>query len=387
MTRPTPHVALIVETASHYGRELLGGVTAYLRANRPWSVYLEQTQLDTRPPAWLDTWDGDGAIVRTTDPDLLARFARQGVPVVDVSDRGPAVGLPRINSDDADIGRQAADHLLERGYRQFAFCGFAGELWSDRRRDGFAGRLRAAGHDCEVRLAPWNDRRWEAEQNQTADWLRGRLGPLAVLACNDLCGLQVVDAARRAGLGVPDQVAVVGVDDDPVICGLCDPPLSSVRPDPGRVGYLAAEWLDTLMNGRPLRTTEAVVPARGVTVRPSSDVLAVTDPTTATAARFIRDRACQGVTVDDVVRHAGVSRSDLERRFRRQFGRSPHDELQRVRLNRVRQLLRETDLKAADIAAQVGFAHPEYLCVFFKRLTGQTLGGYRKAADAGSRGS
>lgn len=384
-SRPVPHVALLVETSTHYGRELLAGIAAYVREHRRWSVFLEQLDLDSPAPAWLTTWDGDGAIVRTTHPALLAHLAARNVPTVDLSDRGPPAGPPRVNSDDAAIGRLAADHLLERGYRQFAFCGFAGELWSDRRRDGFAARLAEEGLGCADRITQWRGRAWEAGQDQTAGWLAALPGPVGVLAANDVCGQLVLDACRRGGLAVPEQVGVVGVDDDHLFCGLCDPPLSSVRPDAARVGYLAAGRLVALMAGDAV-PAEEVVPPLDVAARLSTDALAVGDRDTAAAARYVREHACDGLTVPDVVRHTGLSRSELERRFRRHLGHSPHEEINRVRLARICQLLTETNLKVHQIAERAGFVHPEYLCVFFKRMTGKTPETYRAEAAAGRAG-
>ena len=383
-SRPVPHVALIVETSTHYGRELLAGITAYIREHRRWSVFLEQLELDSPPPPWLDTWDGDGAIVRTTHPTLLAHLAARKVPTIDLSDRGPPVGLPRVNSDDRLIGRVAADHLIERGYRHFAFYGFTDELWSDRRREGYIARLAEEGFACETRITPWHGRAWEAEQDQTAGWLAGLPGPVGVLATNDLRGQQLLDSCRRAGLAVPEQVGVVGVDNDHLLCGLCDPPLSSVRPDTVRVGYLAAEWLAGMMAGRTVPEVE-VVPPLDVAARLSTDALAVGDRGTAAAARYVREHACDGLTVPDVVRHTGLSRSELERRFRRYLGRSPHEEINRVRLERICQLLTETNLKVHQIAERAGFVHPEYLCVFFKRITGKTPEAFRAETAIGRR--
>ena len=145
---PRPHVALIVETSIHYGRQILRGITRYLRSHQPWSVFLEQPELWTAPPPWLKKWNGHGVICRKTTPELAATLARMKVPLVDVSDCDPALGAPRISSDDHAIGRLAADHLLERGFRHFAFCGFLGQVWSIDRRDGFVARLAERGRDA-----------------------------------------------------------------------------------------------------------------------------------------------------------------------------------------------------------------------------------------------
>jgi LacI family transcriptional regulator len=201
------------------------------------------------------------------------------------------------------------------------------------------------------------------------------------MACNDMRGQHVLDSCQRAGVAVPEEVAVVGVDDDDLLCDLCSPPLSSVAPNPELIGYEAAALLEALMAGHPADPLERTVPPVGVTARQSTDVLAIGDPSVAVAVRLIRERACHGLTVADVLREVPVSRSVLERLFRRHLGRSPQAEIRAVRLKRVKQLLVETSLPLDQVAELSGFAHPEYLSVAFRRATGQTPGRYRALAQ------
>jgi LacI family transcriptional regulator len=383
-----PHVALVVETATIYGRRILHGITRYLRAHRPWSVYLEQHDLNAAPPRWLKNWRGDGVISRSTSRVLANAVRRGRLAAVDVSDRQGSVGLPRINSDDRAIGRLAAEHLLERGFQSLAFCGFTDELWSERRRAGFHATVVSAGLDSSTFESPWygpNVPPWESEQAAIGRWLRSLPRPVGVMACNDMRGQHVLDACLRVGLKVPDEVAVVGVDDDDVLCELCTPPLSSVVPNAERIGYESAALLDRLMAGGSAERDETFIDPLGVTTRLSSDVLAINDPAVADAVRFIRDNACRGIGVGDVLRAVPVSRTFLERRFRLYLGRSPQAEIRAVRLKRVRQLLAETDLKLGQVAELTGFAHPEYLSVVFRQATGQTPGQFRRTAQASNR--
>nr|AYC79637.1 xylose operon regulatory protein [uncultured bacterium] len=381
-----PHVALIVETATVYGRRILQGVTRYLHAHRPWSVFLEQHDLNAAPPRWLRTWRGDGVISRMPSRFLATALRRRGLPAVDLSDRQRPVGVPRINSDDEAVGRLAAEHLRDRGLKSLAFCGFVGELWSARRRAGFRAAAAEWGLSCPTFATKWagpNVPPWESEQEAIRRWLRGLRHPVGVMACNDMRGQHVLDACQRAGLRVPDEVTVIGVDDDEVLCELCTPPLSSVVPNAERVGYEAAALLDRLMAGGKAERAETFVEPLRVAARQSSDVLAIDDAAITAAVRFVRENACRGIGVEDVLRAVPVSRTFLERQFRHYLGRSPHAEIRAAQLARVRHLLADTDLKLSQVAERTGFTHPEYLSVVFRGATGQSPGQYRRVIRLG----
>jgi LacI family transcriptional regulator len=380
-----PHVAMIVETSIHYGRQILRGVTRYLRSHRPWSVFLEQRELWTAPPDWLRRWRGDGVICRKTTPELAEMLHRAGVPLVDLNDRCPPMGAPRIESDHRAIGRLAADHLTERGFQNFAFCGFS-ERFSTERRAGFVARLAERGFECASWESPWVGpaaRAWEREQAEIARWVSSLPQPVGLMACSDARGQHVLDACQRVDLAVPEAVAVIGVDDDAVLCNLCHTPLSSVVPNPERVGYEAAGLLDRLMEGATAPAGVQLIEPVGVQTRQSTDVLAIDDPAVAATLRFIRERAFHGVSMKEVIRHAAMSRSLLERKFRQFLGHSPQAEIRSVQLKRVKQLLAESDLPLTQIASLAGYAHPEYMSVVFKRETGRTPGQFRAAANPG----
>lgn len=379
-----PHVALMVETSLAYGRNLLRGVIRYLRSHEPWSVFFELREQGASPPSWLKDWRGDGIICRPTNPALAELFRKKRIPVVNLNDVYDELGLPCIESDHTAIGRLAGEHLIERGFRRFAYCGFTGHAWSAKRRAGFEAAVGNAGEVCPAHESPWGGpsaHPWEQEQKRIGDWLRALPRPVGVLACNDLRGQHVLDACQRVGLAVPEEVAVIGVDDDPLVCELCDPPLSSVVPNPERVGYEAATLLARLMAGEKPEPKEVLVAPLGVTARQSTDVLAIDDPHVAAAVRYIREHACAGASVDDVLARVPLSRTILERRFRKYLGRSPQAEIRFVQLKRAKQLLAETDLRLERIAELAGYEHPEYLSVVFKRETGQTPGQFRRQAQ------
>jgi LacI family transcriptional regulator len=220
---------------------------------------------------------------------------------------------------------------------------------------------------------------WAALEQEIARWLRSLPRPVGVMACYDLRGRQVLDACRRVGLAVPDEVAVVGVDNDELLCSLADPPLSSVQPDARRTGYEAAALLERLMAGAERPRGQAVlVEPLGVVTRRSTDVLAVEDADVSAALRFVRDHACGGIGVKDVLAAVPLSRRVLEARFRKLLGRSPHAEIARVQFDRVRHLLRETRLPLDEVARRAGFRNGEYLSTAFRRQFGVPPSAYRR---------
>ena len=375
------NVALVIETSVVYGRQILRGIARYLKTHASWSVFLDERELHVPPPDWLSHWGGDGVICRSTTPEWARIFRRHRLPVVDLNDRYLDLGLPRVGSDMRTIGRLGAEHLHERGFRHLAFCGFSGEAWSAQRRDGFVEAAQPLVGPVSVYESSWAGLRqhsWQEERNQIAKWLQSLPRPVGIMACNDVRGQHVLDACGHIEAHVPDEVAVVGVDNAETFCDLCNPPLSSMVPNAENIGFEAAALLDRLMYGEAPPKQELLVPPLGIVTRQSSDVFAVEDALVARAVRFIREHACQGIKVADVLGEVGCSRSVLERRFREHLGHSPQAELREVQLRRVRQLLAETDWTLPRIAEVTGIEHPEYLNVIFKRQTGQTPGQFRQ---------
>lgn len=378
------HVALIIETSSNYGRDLLAGIVRYMRMHDRWSVFLEQRDLFKQPPRWLNKWQGDGIISRATTPRLLDAISDTGVPFVELTDRKGDVEFSQIRSDDAAIGKMGAEHLLERGFKRFGYCGYKGEAWSKRREESFVKTIdQKSSGSCSLYNSTWqgrNARNWEDEQRCIIEWLQTLTPPFAVMACNDIRGRQIIDACSELDLAVPEQVVVVGVDDDELLCRMCSPPLSSVIPNAQAVGFRAAEVLASLMDGKSPASEVQLIEPLGVATRQSTDAVAIDDPDIAAALRYIREYACRGITVAEVVRDNSVSRSTLERQVRKYLGRTPQEEIRFVQIKRARELLISTDLSAEQIAPLCGFEHPEYLHVVFKRVTGTTIGVFRKQA-------
>jgi LacI family transcriptional regulator len=379
-----PRVALIVETSTFFGRRVLSGVAQYMRENGPWSVYFTDRAVNDSTPSWIATWKGDGIISRIASPEIRSVVADRKIPVVDLNEQLGGMGMPLISNDHAAVGRMAAQHLLARGFQHFAFLGHAGFRWSDLRQKSFAETVQDAGFDCAIYKGRTSDMRalregsWETEVDRIARWAEMLPKPIGMMACNDFRALQLLSACRLRDIAVPEQAAVIGVGADDVTCELADPPLSSVMLNAWRMGYEAAAMLDKLMRGAPTRRSELLIPPLDVWARQSTDTTAISDPMVAAAVRFIRERACDGINVETVLQHLGVSRTSLQDRFRRVMNKSIHDVLIETRVARVKELLAETSFSIETVAERCGFRHPEYMSSILKQRTGWTPGSYRR---------
>jgi LacI family transcriptional regulator len=376
MKKRLPQVALLIGFSRNYRRGILHGIANYTRASGPWSCFTPEQSLYGGIPDWLKTWKGDGIIACIDTPRAAKELLRMNCPVVDVLHNARFAEIPCFDTDAGIVAQLAAEYFLKSGFRHFAFCGFPGIPFSDRREAAFVEFLSDRQFEVPVFSVrpkknlpldiPAAERQGIGRAAAIVAWLRRLPRPLALLACNDICGQQVLNACRSHGIKVPEEVAVMGVDNDEVLCNLCDPPLSSVEPDTERLGYEAAALLDRMMRGKRVRHGLVKVPPHRVVERASSDTVPIEDPVTAKALRFIRDHVGEGIAVKDVQAHVRRSRTDLENRFRRHLNISVSTEIWRRRMDRVCSLLQETDLRLGEIARQSGFATDSHLCRSFK---------------------
>lgn len=379
---PIPHVALLIETSRTYGRDLLRGVRRYIAEHGPWSVYMESRALDSRVPAWLRSWHGDGILTRSASPAIVQAIRQIEVPAVELRATTFKHGFPFLGVDNSAVGKMIAGHLLERGLRHFGVFELPTEDYFQQRRQDFVASLAQRGYPCAVYQAPQSREQpadWEEHQRSLAEWVAALPKPVGIMACTDQLGFWLLDACRRAGVAVPEQAAVVGVENEETLCTMSSPPLSSVQFNGERIGYEAAALLGRLMEGGAPPTGPILVPPLGIVVRRSSDMVALEDEDVAAAVRFIGQHACRGIDAEDVVAEVQLSRSTLERRMRMVLGRSIKAEIARVRFDRVQQLLTDTDLSLAEIARRCGFRYPQYLAEAFRRRFGQTPGTFRGA--------
>jgi len=370
-------VALLFEATNAYARTLLVGIGDYILSHGPWSVHYAELGREEKPPPWIWKWDGDGIIVRGENKQMARATRKFSGPIVDLTPSRLLTDAPWVKSDDAAIAQLAAEHFLERGFRNLAFCGDPQFSWSNRRCEHFGLRVRSAGRTCLNYQPKDRSATSDLEVDEIARWLPMLPKPIGIFACYDNRGQQVLEACRRAGLIVPEEVAVLGVDNDEVLCALSSPPLSSVILNPRRVGWQGAALLSLMMQGEKLEPAAHFVPPVGIETRQSTDVLAVSDSKIAAALRYIREHACDGIQVSDVLRHCPMARRALEMRFKKFLGRTPRQEILRGQLNRVKELLVGTELPLWEIAERTGF-EPEYLSRVFKQEEALAPSEYRR---------
>lgn len=365
---------------------MLKGVAHYQRTHQLWTSFHDDQARAESDPRWLKSGHWDGVISRHTTPGMVEMCAKLKIPLVDLNDIPPFPGVPKIRPDNVAIGHLGAEHLIERGFDRLGFSGFSNDGWSCERRDGFVEAVTLAGKECEVYDVNYPGDvtpEWaKAQVEGLADWLKRLRKPVGIMASSDMRAQQILTAAHENNIMVPEEVAVIGANNDPIRCELSFPALSSVAPNAFLSGYRGAETLAELLAGRKPKSMDERIEPLGVVTRPSTDVLAIEDKALASALSFIRLNAFQDITVDHVVRHAYASRSQLEKKFRRHLGHSPQAEIRRVRIEKIKQLLLETDFPLKKIAEMVGFEHVEYMCVVFKRLVGESPGAYRERKQA-----
>ena len=377
-------MALLFETPNAYARGILLGIGEYVLTHGPWRIHLALFGVSERPPAWLFSWDGHGIIVRGENQRMAEAVAKLSVPMVDMTPSRLLPQAPWVKADDAMVARMAAQHFFERGFRNFAFCGDSRLNVSSRRCEHFRICVRSNGYPCHVFESRRRPPTGDEETDAIGRWLGQLPKPVAVFAFNDGRGQQVLDGCRRAGLAVPEEVAVLGVDNDEVLCALSPPPMSSIILNPRRAGWEAAALLGLMMKREKIAPSEHLIPPVDIAVRQSTDILAVADRQIAQALRYIREHACESIGVKDVLEHCPMARRGLETRFRKLLGRTPRQEILRVKISRVKELLLGTKLPVAEIAGRTGF-DPEYISLAFKQATGLTPSKFRKQFGVASQ--
>lgn len=372
-------VLLLLQATRGIGRNLLAGIARYTSHAGPWTLYRQPHTYLIHGRRWdmksLRAWQPHGAFCAQAD---AARIAKLAIPTILYNvDRydGPC---PTIVTDDPRAGQLAAEHLLNQGHRQFAFCGYGAIGWSDARRDAFAACVGQAGFAADVYPA----RRsfdWAREEPRIRGWLADLPKPIGLLCANDDMAEGVLETCRALGFGVPEDVSLVGVDDDEYVCMLQNPPLSSVRFACEVSGYEAAALLDRLMQGKERPRGQIIcAAAAGVTARQSTSVLMTEDPEVREALRFIREHAGRPLRVTDVVRATSLSHRALNARFHAACGCSILKQVTRARIDHIARLLAETTMRIHEIAAMIGYEDERHIARYFKRATGMTPQAYRR---------
>ena len=385
-------VLLWIEASRAYGRGCLLGIAGYVRSHANWRVFYFDHRLGQDVPPFFAELKVDGVIARTDNQVAADHLADLGVPVVDL--RGAVVTRygRTLDTDHLGCAELAFEHFWHRGFRSMAYCGYPAVDWSVRRREAFVAVAASRGLDVPVYMAQGslslhatsrNEAVGERDDPALEEWLLSLPKPVAVLAANDVRGRQVVTACTNVGLAVPEQVAVLGIDNDEVLCELSDPPLSSIEPDTYRMGFQGAALLEAFMSDPSLiepRPVELVAP-KGVVSRQSTDVAAIEDEVVAHCLQIIREQGGKNVSVKGLIEETATSRTTLERRFREAIGRSPKQEINRVRLDRARRLVRDTSYPLHQIAQMTGFSNASRLLGAYRRHFGVTPGADREGSS------
>lgn len=368
-------VGVRVPNMSHYAVRLLTGISEYSATHGTWEL---RTSPETAFGTFdLSAWDGDGLIGYFGDARAVRDVEQLGVPAVNISSASQHL-MPSVVPDNVAIGRLAAEDLLSRGFRHLGVFGGLGHEFAQQRLSGFHSRISDAGLACAT-FDSGNLRPTKAGRRGLEGWLAALPKPAAILSLADDDSIRLLSACRDAGVMVPEQVAVLSVDNEEFMCNFAIPPLSSIDTDLRRVGYEGAAMLDRLMRGRPAPQGPLRIAPIGIVTRRSSDITVIGDAEVLSAIRFIRERACEPVGVKHVLRAVQMSRSGLDRRFKAALGRTVNDEILRVRLDRVRELLTGTDWPMSRIADATGFPNGNYLAAVFRRETGATPTAFRRA--------
>ncbi len=376
-----PKVILLFDDISHaYEHRFLRGVTNYSSQQGPWVFYGELGSKRRILPL-LDIQNADGAIARVVDPKKAKEIIDSGVPAIVLPVKKGIPGLScTISSYSAEIGKMAAEYFLNRGFKNFAFCGYSDRSWSKERYESFSETVSEAGFETcfYAQLRPKGPRTCEKQQLLIADWLNSLPKPVAVMACNDERGQHVTRACQISGLKVPNEIAVLGVDNDEVFCRLCTPQLSSIATAVERGGFEAAKTLDRLMSGEKITEQRILIQPTHVVERQSTSTMPVNDTEVVKALQFIHKNFDRLIQVSDVVGAVSISRRSLEMRFNKTLLRSVHDEIKRVHVECFLKMLVETDWSLTKIASFLGHPDIDNLSRYFKEQMGMSPTAYRK---------
>ena len=387
MKTDLPRVAVVVDTSTSWGRDVVEGIANYVRGTRPWYVYLKP--LDRKDePLIPEGWDGDGVIARVRNRSMWKTVGATGCPVVNVSGvEIKGIDLPRVALDEEACASMAVRHLKELGLTHFAHYVEPDRSYTRPRREVFDRAFKEAGLDCTVyrrRSRARSGVSWPALRHDMGEWLTKLPKPVGITCWGLFQARQLSELCLEFDLMIPEDVAILAIGSDRMLGAVVPPTLSQMNLQSKRQGYLAAEMLDLLMQGKRLKQRDVRLPPLGIITHESTDLQAIADPDLRRAINFIRTHIESQLTVNDVVREVPLSRRGLERRFRALLNRSPAEEIRRARLDKTCSLLADTNLPMPDVAHACGWAYVEYMIPAFKRELGLTPLQYRKRVQVRS---
>jgi LacI family transcriptional regulator len=377
-------VLLLIESSRACGNGLIAGISQYARQHNNWIIRIDEDQISSEPAVQrIKNWQGDGIISRTFSKEVYRALVRHPCPVVELCGDG-TVFFADLRNDNEKIAKLAVQHAREQGYTRFAFYSFGDVEWAKERSMFFQRDLKKLGFSCEElhqhlkqrdNVHPLWHRCFEPKLKA---WLCSLPFPIFLWTASDVQALRVLAACLDRGIRVPEDIAILGTDNDSLLCNALTPSLSSIRTDPVRIGVEAARLLDARMRGESLNTEPMKIPPLGIACRQSTNFLSIDDADVVSAMQLIREQAIYGIRVSDVAQQVALSQNTLCRRFQRFLGRTPEQEILRIRIERAKELLCFPEMSVEQIAQQTGFGATEYFMKVFLRKTGLTPYRYRK---------
>jgi LacI family transcriptional regulator len=374
-------VAVLVETEDSWGCSVIRGIADYSQDHGHWNLLIDPRDHEQRP-LLPDQWEGDGIIARIGSRTQLDQIRNRKEPKINVDTVFDGLeGIYDVITDDEQRAEIALAHLRDRGFEEFAYFAPPSVKYSNKRGQAFIEAVTKAGYRCREYRPGYRVGRkigWEEQQRRVGRWLKSLPTRTAVFTVDAHRGRQLAEICYWSGIRVPDHVAILAGDTDDLMCNVSTPPLSSLALAGRRIGYEAAALLDRLMQGeRPEEKTYKIAP-QGVISRQSTDILSIDDESVVRALRFIQVHAFQDIVVKDILAEVPISRRSLEIQFQHYLGRSPAEEIRRVRLEKGKELLARSDFSIGEIAVACGFANTTRFGVAFRKRYGQTPLAYRK---------
>jgi LacI family transcriptional regulator len=380
-----PRIILLTDFSEDYANRLLKGIVRYSKEHNPWVLcrmplsYRDVHKIEG-VLKWALKWKADGIIAQFYNSDNVSLFRRHGIAAIAQDFRLRFDEIPNITGTHFAAGRMGADYFIKKGFRSFGFYGFKRIVWSEERCEGFRSEIEK--HGLGDRFSEYRnigeDQRWYYESVSLCEWLMKLPKPCAIMACDDSRAYHIVEVCNLHGIRVPQDVAVLGVDNDEVVCALSNPPLSSIEQDVETGGYEAARLMERMIENPGGKFDDVVVNATRVVTRRSTDIYATDDNYISTALRFIHDNSERRLGVEDVVRQVPLARRLLETRFRQITGTSVYSYIMGARIERLAQRLLETDDPITDVALQMGFTDYKNISRQFRGIKGCTPSEWRE---------
>lgn len=378
-------IALLLDFTEEYHKNLLRGIIRYSREKGPWSflripVYYRETLGTEGIIKHLKAWGAKGLIGQFHDNTDISKFSKAGISVISQDFEERLHGVPNISGAYHETGELGAAYFLKKGFKNFAFYGFKNIVWSRERSEGFEKKVQEAGY--KVHYFEHKNARsmnlWYYKPSVLSQWLKSLPKPIALMACDDNQALHISEASKHAGLRIPEDVAVLGVDNDENICFLSDPPLSSISLDVEKGGYEAAKLMNNLILKQKKVSNDILIKPTRVVTRTSTDIYSTPDTHIVTALKFIHHHVDRDLKVEDIVREVPLSRRSLEKRFLETTGYPIYKYILNLRIEKFAELLERTDKSISEIAHELGLNDTKNIARQFRQLKGTTPRGYRQ---------